>query len=104
MILKKMKEKGIWLVDSSIVGINGWAGKLKKDIILLSWENFIKDVVFNANPRAIVFIGKVVKEALENRTNHSAEQFYQPQPQAHFPAQKQAELLKKYYTICCRFC
>lgn len=104
-ILIKMKEKGIWLVDGSIVGINGLPTKMKRDIISLSWNSHVNYIVLENNPKAIVFIGSPIKNVLLNEFQDSSiEIFHQPQPQARLSSEEHKEVLKRYFRICNKYC
>ncbi|NHJ33181.1 MAG: hypothetical protein FK732_09980 [Asgard group archaeon] len=103
-ILRKMKKKGIWLVDGSIVGINGLPTKIKRDIISLSWNNYIKDIVIESKPKAIITIGSPIKNVLVNEfQDTSLNLFHQPQPQARLSSQEHKEVLRRYFRICSTF-
>lgn len=104
-ILKKMKEKGIWLVDGSIVGINGLPTKNKRDIISLSWNYHVNDIVLENNPKAVVFIGSPIKNVLTYEfVNNPIDVFHQPQPQARLSSEEHKEVLRRYYEICTKYC
>jgi len=104
-ILKKMKEKGIWLVDGSIVGINRLPTKIKRDIISLSWNHYVKNIVLKSEPKAIVFIGSPIKYVLFNEFQDSSiDVFHQPQPQARLSSKEHKEVLRQYFRICNKYC
>jgi hypothetical protein len=77
-LLKDLLEKGIWLVDASIVGLynnrkqnpDGTSKKKKPDalakIIETSWKGFTMDVVDKAKPKCVICIGKTVFDTLES--------------------------------------
>jgi hypothetical protein len=104
-LLKKLREMGIWLVDSSIAGINGLPNKLKREIIMLSWNNYVKNIVLDENPKAIIFIGKPVKDVLKDEIDSkSIKSFFQPQPQARLSLTEREKVLENYQNICSLYC
>ena len=74
-ILKKMKRKGIWLVDASIIGIAGNNAlrnvSKKEKIIELTWDNYlereIEEIIEQNNLCGVIIIGKRVKNILEEK-------------------------------------
>lgn len=69
-VLKKLKKKGIWLLDASIVGVYGSGEKNPrtiKKILDICWKNHIKDTILEASPKHIIVIGKGVEKTLYNK-------------------------------------
>ena len=68
-VLKAMKERGIWLVDSSIVALynNGriYNNSTDKRIIKTSWACYRRRAIEQAQPKHIICIGKGVADILE---------------------------------------
>ena len=66
-LLKSLKQKGIWLVDASIIALykDGKKPTEIKEVIKTSWECYTKAVVEGANPEYIICIGKGVYDVLE---------------------------------------
>jgi len=107
-ILQKMQERGIWLLDASIVGIHG-SGiedyKTKKTIIENCWQNRIETTIRELNPKHIVAIGKGVGNILNSELQELKIPFeILPQPQGVRSSQGQNEYYKCYYEICERHC
>lgn len=92
-ILKKLMERGIWLVDASIVAINNEKSEKKKKIMQTCWEKYIKPLLTKLNPKWIICIGTGVKNSLDdNKLEEGLSKFCRkrnvkleqvPQPQTH---------------------
>ena len=101
-ILEKLRNKGIWLLDASVVGLYG--NKLKrgspgfKQIISLSWNSYVANIVESALPKYIIVIGKGVAKTLASRLRVPKETI--DLPQAHIPRQQQLDNFKRYNEIC----
>ena len=104
-VLRRMKQRGIWLLDASIIGlyrsgIKEYPDECKR-IIRVSWRNYIGDMIEEAQPKHIIVIGKSVEKILhfelqKLKVPHTAIDA----PQAHLESQKQRENYEKYQTIC----
>lgn len=66
-LLCKLKDRGIWLVDASIVGIDGKNHSANKDeIIKMSWEHYIKGLLLSLpSLKHIIIIGKRVEKCIK---------------------------------------
>ena len=65
--LYKMKQRGIWLVDASIVALYpapNMPPKIRSAAIRISWKHHISRVIRSANPDKIIVIGHGVEDAL----------------------------------------
>ena len=107
-VLRKMKERGIWLVDASIVGLYGSGRKNKmitEKIIEICWKNQIADIILEVTPKHIIIIGKGVGDILSSRLRKVNIPFTViSQPQARGSSQWQLENYKKYQRICSKYC
>ncbi len=66
-LLCNLKKNGIWLVDSSFVGVNKLIEKLRVDIIKKCWELKIQGLLENiVGDFKILTIGKTVDKALRS--------------------------------------
>lgn len=69
-LLGRLQEMGIWLVDASIMGIDGARGKSKPkvydEILRCSWDNHVKSIVETASPKYVICIGKGVWNVLQH--------------------------------------
>ena len=84
-LLRDLKAQGVWLVDASIVGINGLAMSTKSRILRLCWESYTGPMLKRLDPKPdrILVIGTGVKKALLNELSELAiERTEIPQPQA----------------------
>ncbi|MGA2682015.1 MAG: hypothetical protein ABSF44_09480 [Candidatus Bathyarchaeia archaeon] len=108
-ILNELKARGIWLIDSSLVGIYRGAIDEKSDVICASWDNYVKDVVIQAHPKYIAVIGKGVADSLGRRLSSicstiNADYTVLPQPQAvRGPHEEQMEYYRQYQRICSKY-
>jgi len=107
-VLRKMKEKGIWLLDASIVGLYGSGKKnhiVIEKILDICWKNHIANEILESNPKHIIIIGKGVDNILHSKLTKLNIPFTViPQPQARGTSQWQLENYKKYQRICARKC
>lgn len=102
-ILQKMKDQGIWLVDTSIVALyeNGKKPKNMPDIIKKSWNGYTKKVILEANPENIIVIGKGVARTIESSLKSNNLQYTViAQPNAHLSSDEHIKNFKSYYRLC----
>jgi len=104
-ILEKLKEKGIWLVDASIVALYNDTikptPKIMTDVLRISWEQHVSKVIRETKPKKIVVIGKGVSKDLEDelkKTNIHVD--VQPQPNARLPKKEIGKTHERYYELC----
>jgi len=106
-ILRKMQEKGIWLLDASIVGIYRSGIKNQKTIkriIEICWKNHIANVINESQPKHIIVIGKRVENILNLELEKLKNITVIPQPNARLSRQEQLKNYKKYQSICAKIC
>lgn len=90
-ILEEMRSKGIWLLDASVVGLYG--NKVKrgssvfKQIIRLSWNNYVTNIAESSLPKYMIVIGKGVAKTLASQLRGPWETI--DLPQAHLTRQQQ---------------
>lgn len=105
-ILNDLKEKGVWLVDTSIVALYKNGQKLTNMFQALeaSWNQYTRNVVLSANPEHIVCIGKGVAGVVEKDLKKHFHNKYSivDQPNAWFSSKKHMENYMHYSKICCR--
>lgn len=103
-LLKKLKEKGIWLVDASIVALynNGSKNKEMYRAIQESWQSYTRDVVLAAQPEQVICIGKGVARVVEPDLNHHFPGKYIviSQPNAHLSASEHLANFKTFSRLC----
>lgn len=100
-LLRRLQEKGIWLLDASIVGLYG--NDAKSDIrayqrVIESCWPYIENQIETAKPKYVIIIGQGVSDIIEGRLKVPHETINLPT--AHQPA---AELLKdfqRYSEVC----
>ena len=107
-VLQTMKEKGIWLLDASIVGLYGSGKKNRKFIerlLEICWRNHIADIILECNPKHIIVIGKGVGDILNPKLQKlNILPTIVPQPQARGTSQWQLDNYKKYQKNCAKYC
>jgi len=107
LLLEKLKSKGIWLVDCCIISLAGnverRTSKEKRELIRLSWENYIKSLVKIVEPEKIIVIGNRVGRVVgEHLRAMNREFMILPQPQARLSAAEHRKILETYQEICNR--
>ncbi len=108
-VLQEMKERGIWLVDSSIVALynNGrlYNNAADKRIIRTSWAYYRRNVIAQAHPDHIICIGKGVAKVLERDIRTLVNRYtVVAQPNAYLTAEEHMYNYKLYGKICCNRC
>jgi len=107
-ILRKMMEKGVWLVDVSIVGLYGGGKKnytVNSKIIEICWKDHIENVILESSPKHVIVIGKGVGNIICSELRKLGIHFtVVPQPQARGTSQWQLENYKRYQLICAKYC
>jgi len=92
LLLQSLKEKGVWLLDASIIGIYANRDKPEKNsykaILKTSFSGFCIKIIEDLQPQNIVIIGKSVYDVVSNdiSTNHpgiSTKWIYQPNYRGH---------------------
>lgn len=104
-LLKSLRNRGIWLVDASIMALyNGGIilpANIKRQAIRASWEGYTQNIIQEANPDHIIVVGKGVAEIVEPYLKTLGKKYTViPQPQAHLPAQEHLDNFKLYYDLC----
>jgi hypothetical protein len=101
-VLRQMKEKGIWLLDSSIVGLYG--NEVKNDlrvferIIEICWNNYVGKMIEESQPKFVIVIGKGVGKLVGGKLKFPYETI--DLPQSRLSGQEQLENYKRYSEIC----
>jgi len=109
-----MQRKGIWLMDSSIIGIAqneknyGWKMRqdIKEKIIKTCWDSYILKQILEDKPKHIIVIGTGVGKALAWRLSllkgkTGITYTALPQPQGdRGDAEQQLETYREYQRIC----
>lgn len=109
-LLLSLKEKGVWLIDSSIVALynNGKKpdSKTFNKVIQTSWNGYTRGLIQQANPKHVIIVGKGVAKNVETDVFSMMGDNYTviPQPQAHLSTKQHILNYQKYYDICNHFC
>lgn len=106
-LLNKLLEKGIWLVDCSIVGLYDRGKTIRSDemepILKICWDSYISMVVEKANPGFIIVVGAGVLKHIRQRLRETGIEFDGiDQPQGIRTKIGISESYKKYQIICNR--
>ena len=104
-VLEQLKEKGVWLVDASIVALYNDTKKPDPDmierIIKISWKSYVSKVIQDANPEKIIVIGKGVHKILERELRQTNIPIHvQSQPQGIRSKEGLMQSFEKYYELC----
>jgi len=104
-VLEQLKEKGVWLVDASIVALYNDTRKPDPDmmerIIKISWKSYVSKVIQDVNPEKIIVIGKGVHKSLERELRQTNIPIHiQLQPQGIRTKAGIIEASEKYYKLC----
>jgi hypothetical protein len=101
-VLRQMKEKGIWLLDSSIVGLYGNEAKndprVYERVIETCWNNYVGKIIEESKPKFVIVIGKGVEKLVGAKLKFPYETI--DLPQSHLSRQKQLENYRRYSEIC----
>lgn len=100
-VLRKMQERGMWLLDASIVGLTKMRrNKTKKKIIKICWDNHIAKVIRESKLNYIAVIGSRVGNVISSellRLDIPSEILPQPRGQS-------VEYFDRFRRICEEYC
>lgn len=103
-ILKRLKEKGVWLVDASIVALYKDSKKIPFMFRALeeSWQSYTRDVIIAAKPKHVICIGKGVANVVKNdlEKHFTSRHTVIAQPNAFLSSEEHLENYKTYSQIC----
>jgi len=107
-VLRKMKRRGVWLLDASIVGLYGSGKKdykVTERVLEICWRNVITETIEDSNPKHLIVVGKGVGDILSRKLHKLNIPFsLVHQPQARGTSEWQLENYKKYQRICAKHC
>ena len=110
-LLEELRERGVWLVDASIVALYRPGGTKpsaaqQRLAIQTSWDLHVRDVVREASPSFTIVIGKGVARALGDRIDQATSGQYVvlPQPQARLSREALVAVHRTYYEVCREHC
>jgi hypothetical protein len=102
-LLKILANKGIWLLDSSIVGLYQSGIKppfyIRNEIISICWDNYISEIIKSTNPTFIIVIGREVASFLKSKLENIQiryEVIYQPNA---ILAKSKRDFKKEYFIL-----
>lgn len=104
-LLKSLRDRGIWLVDASVMALYDGGKKPSANVIRQaireSWLCYTQNVIQEANPNHIIVVGRGVAEIVEPYLKTLEKKYTViPQPQAHLSAQEHLDNFKLYYDLC----
>jgi hypothetical protein len=101
-LLVELRERGIWLVDASIAALYGQGQPkpphwLRDQVLQKSWDGYIRFVMQEACPEAVLCIGLGVARSLQSRLNQLGIPWDAvPQPQARLTSIERFEIFAAY--------
>jgi len=107
-LLLRLQQKGIWLVDSSIIALynNGKKpeNKIMSSVIRTSWAGYTRGVIEKADPALIICIGQGVYSILKNDIKKLVGNRCKVmlQPNARLKSEEHMANFKKYGELCCK--
>ena len=105
-LLLCLKQKGVWLVDSSIVALydNGKKPEYRSMLsaIRQSWQGYVRGIIEEAAPEHVICVGKVVSNLLEKEVKEVVGSRYTTvcQPNAHLSSEHHMRNYELYGRIC----
>ncbi len=106
-VLRKMKKRGIWLLDASIVSLYGSGKKnetVTERIIETCWQKHIANMILESSPKHVIVIGEGVGNILNSKLQKLKIPFTViPQPQARGTSEWQLENYKTHQRICAKY-
>lgn len=104
-LLTELKARGVWLVDASIgslyrQGQSKPPQQVRERVLRKSWDDYIRSVLREASPDAILCVGLGVGRALESRLNQLGVPWDAvPQPQARLSSAERFEIFETYFRL-----
>ena len=104
-MLNKLRDRGIWLMDTSIVALYNKGTKPKSKVIdkslKFSWEGYTRPILEDVSPHHIIVIGKRVAGNIQNDLKSMDIPFNVfEQPGAHLSSEKHLRNYQNYFRIC----
>lgn|GEM_PF-3373130 len=106
-LLESLKERGIWLIDSSIIGLyrpnaRRPANNIVRDVILESWNMYVKELLCRAEPDHVIVIGCYVYSLLKDSLKKIMGKEITPvcQPQKRMKSDKKIKYFKDFHSVC----
>jgi len=106
LLLEKLKENGIWLLDASIVALYK-KGRIKPtpktmhDVISTCWDLYVFHMINEMNPEKIIVVGNDVLKPLTLKLNKMNIDFdFQKQPNAYMKKEEIPEYFNRFHELC----
>ena len=104
-LLKILRDRGIWLMDTSIVALYNKGTKPKSKVIdkslKISWEGYTRPLLEEVDPHHIIVIGKRVAANIQNDLKSMDITFNVfEQPGAYLSTEKHLRNYQNYFKIC----
>jgi hypothetical protein len=107
-LLRTLQRRGVWLLDASMLGINGLAPRIKREVTSVSWEGYVGPRVqaLDPKPRRLIVIGKRVAETIFGSQSREGMWSGIPyevvnQPQGDRSQEDTSRTLSTIFRICC---
>ncbi len=105
-VLRALKDRGVWLLDASVAalylpGRPKPAAEIRSAVLQASWDQYVRAVLLEAAPAAVLCVGVGVARALQSRLQQTDIPWAAvPQPQAHLSSQGHAAIHAIYSRVC----
>lgn len=103
-VLAQLREKGVWLIDASIVALYKDSKKVPNmfEALSESWRSYTREVIISSQPEHVICIGKGVASMVEDdlRDNFPSAYTVLAQPNAFLPSDEHFANYKMYSRIC----
>lgn len=109
-VLKELKERGIWLLDASILALYNPNSpeqrkpplSIRTEVLSICWDNYIRSLVAESKPEKIIVIGKGVESVLHDRIKEisGGHHIVLNQPQARMSSKELQNTHETYYREC----
>lgn len=105
-ILDRLRASGVWLVDASIAALYSPSrpkapAQVIDNVLHESWDGYVRSVIAEAAPEAILCIGLGVASCLRSRLDQFGIPWAAvPQPQARLSAEAHLRVFDTYRRVC----
>jgi hypothetical protein len=111
LLLRRMQESGLWLVDASITALYRKGpllrGRTYTEVLQRSWDSHVRDIVTRSGATAMLVVGKSVWRALAGRLleillEKNIKVICQPQGTRHLSGEKRLAEIRGAHRFCSR--
>jgi len=104
-LLSEMKEIGVWLLDSSVVGLyrpddTSLDLNVRNKLVTESWKQYVQGIARSVKPKEVIVIGKGVWKNIQDNFNLDVRVTVLPQPNARLSNKERMNMFRDYYDIC----